>query len=94
MVSIQELTVLSARAVTRSYKEDSWGNQVSSLRESVKKRVSWKEAAPQKVLQAGNKGIAIVKNRYQGTAGEDTEGWKRFRCAVMICKIWRSAMAL
>jgi hypothetical protein len=29
--------VLSARAVPRSYKEDCWGNQVSSVRESEEK---------------------------------------------------------
>jgi hypothetical protein len=29
--------VLSVWAVPRSYKEDSWGNQVRSVRESVKK---------------------------------------------------------
>jgi hypothetical protein len=28
--------------VPRNYKEDNWGNQVSSVREPVNKRVSWK----------------------------------------------------
>jgi hypothetical protein len=28
--------------VARSYKEDNWGNQVSSVWKSVKKRDSWK----------------------------------------------------
>jgi hypothetical protein len=41
-VSIREWTVLSARAVPSRYKEDNWSNQVSSLREPVKKRCSWK----------------------------------------------------
>jgi hypothetical protein len=36
--------VLSTQAVPRSYKEDNWGNQVSSVWESVKKRGSWKGA--------------------------------------------------
>jgi hypothetical protein len=27
--------------MTRSYKEDNWGNQSCSVRESVKKRDSW-----------------------------------------------------
>jgi hypothetical protein len=31
--------VLSARSVPRRSKEDNWGNQVSSVGESVKKRV-------------------------------------------------------
>jgi hypothetical protein len=35
MVSVREWTVLSARAVPRSYKEDNWGNQVSSVQEAV-----------------------------------------------------------
>jgi hypothetical protein len=43
-IRIQEWTVLSARAVPRSYKEDNWDNRVSSVRESVKKRDSWKGA--------------------------------------------------
>jgi hypothetical protein len=30
------------------YKEDRWGNRVSSVRESVKKRGSWKGASVQK----------------------------------------------
>jgi hypothetical protein len=34
--------VLPTRAVPRSYKEDNWGNQVSSVRAAVKKRDSWK----------------------------------------------------
>jgi hypothetical protein len=34
--------VLSAWAVPRSYKEDKWHNQVSSVKEAVKKRDSWK----------------------------------------------------
>jgi hypothetical protein len=38
--SIREWTVLFARAVTRVYKEHNWGDQVSSVRESVKKIVS------------------------------------------------------
>jgi hypothetical protein len=32
-------TVFSTMFVQRGYKEDSWGNRVSSVRESVKKRV-------------------------------------------------------
>jgi hypothetical protein len=31
-------TVFSARSVQRSYKEENWGNQVSSVRESEEKR--------------------------------------------------------
>jgi hypothetical protein len=35
-------TVFSTRAMPRSYKEDNWGNQVSSVLEAVKNRDSWK----------------------------------------------------
>jgi hypothetical protein len=39
------------RATLRSYKEDSWSNQDSSLRESVKKRDGSKGAAIQRGLE-------------------------------------------
>jgi hypothetical protein len=51
---------MSARAVPRSYKENSWFNEISSVRESVKKRGSWKGAAVQRGLEHGSRGIAIV----------------------------------
>jgi hypothetical protein len=38
-------TVFSTRSVQRGYKEDKWGNWVSSVWEAVKKRDSWKGAA-------------------------------------------------
>jgi hypothetical protein len=60
--------VLFARAVLRSFKEDNWGKQVSSVREAVKKRGSWKEAAVQTELEPGSRGIAIVRSRYQETS--------------------------
>jgi hypothetical protein len=69
--------VLSAQAVPRSYKEDNWGNQVSSVRESVKKRVSWKKAAIQRGIQRGSRRISTVRSHYQGAVGEDTAVWKR-----------------
>jgi hypothetical protein len=46
--------VLSAWAVLRSYKEDNRGNEVSSVWESMKKRVSWKGATIQRGLEHGN----------------------------------------
>jgi hypothetical protein len=33
-------------------------------------------------------------SRYQATAGGDTTDWKDLPCAVVICKVWRSEMAL
>jgi hypothetical protein len=38
-------TVFSTQSVQRGYKEDKWGNRVSSVQKSVKKRRSWKGAA-------------------------------------------------
>jgi hypothetical protein len=64
------------RAVPRSCKEDNWGNQVSSVRESVKKKVSWKGATVQRGLEPRSRGLAIVRSRYQATTSEDTAGWK------------------
>jgi hypothetical protein len=69
-------TAFCTRSVQRGYKEDSWGNGVSSVRESVRKRVSWKEAAIKRGLERGSWRICTVRSRYQGTAGEDTAGWK------------------
>jgi hypothetical protein len=34
-------TVFSARSVQMGYKEDNWGNQVSTVRKAVKRRLSW-----------------------------------------------------
>jgi hypothetical protein len=62
------------RSVPRSYKEDNLGDQVSSVREAVKKRdrrkefctrvceekFSWKGAAIQRELEPGGRGIVIV----------------------------------
>jgi hypothetical protein len=79
-------TVFSARAVPRSYKEDSWGNQVNSVRESMTKSVSWKGAVVQRGLELGSRGVAIVRSCYQETSSEDSAGWERFS---VICKAWK-----
>jgi hypothetical protein len=71
--------VLSARAVPRSYKKDNWGNQVSSERESVKKRGSWKGTAFQRGLEPESKELAIIISRYQEAISEETAGWERLR---------------
>jgi hypothetical protein len=44
-------TVFSTRSLHRGYKEDNWGNQVSSVWESVRKRDSWKGVAAQRGLE-------------------------------------------
>jgi hypothetical protein len=41
-------TVFSTRSVQRGYKENNWGNRLSSIREAVKKRESWKGEAVQR----------------------------------------------
>jgi hypothetical protein len=45
--------VFSTRSVQRGYKEDNWGSRVSSVREAVKKRDSWKGAAIQRGFERG-----------------------------------------
>jgi hypothetical protein len=70
--------VFSLRAVPGCYKGDSWGNEINSVQESVKKRDNWKGAAIQSGLQGGSGRIFTVRSRYQRKAGEDTAGWKRF----------------
>jgi hypothetical protein len=44
-------TVFSTRSVERGYKEDNLRNRVSSVREYVRKRGSWKGAAVQRGLE-------------------------------------------
>jgi hypothetical protein len=62
-------TVFSILFVERGYKEDNWGNRVSSVEEAVEKNESrkgyWKGAAVQGGLEHGSRGIVIVRNRYQ-----------------------------
>jgi hypothetical protein len=48
-------------SVQRGCKEDSWGKQGSSVKEPVNKRGSWNEAAVQRGLDPGSRGIAIVE---------------------------------
>jgi hypothetical protein len=61
----------------RSYKEDNWGNQVSSVWEAVKKRDSLKGATVQRGLEPGSRGLAIVRSHYWATTSKDTVGLKR-----------------
>jgi hypothetical protein len=85
---IREWTVLSARAVPRSYKEDSWGNQVRSVREysSVGRELPFRkdlstEAEESPLLEAFTR-ERLVKT--QQTVKDLAGG-------VMICKVWRLA---
>jgi hypothetical protein len=52
-------------------------------------------AAVQKGLEPGGRGIALVRSRYEEKSSEVIAGWKRLGvCAIVICKVWRPAMAV
>jgi hypothetical protein len=55
---------------------------------------SWKGTAIQRRLQHRSWRISTARSRYQGTADEASADWKNLACAVVICKMWRLAMAL
>jgi hypothetical protein len=44
-------TMFPTRSVQRGYKENNWGNRVSSVLESVRKSGSWKGAAVQRGIE-------------------------------------------
>jgi hypothetical protein len=62
--------------------------QRTSVWESVKKRGSWKDTTIQRRLEHRNWKMSTVRSCYHGMAAEDTSV-----CCV-ICKEWKSAMAL
>jgi hypothetical protein len=62
-----------------------WGNL------SIAGALSWKGAAIQRGLDPGSRGIIIVRNCYQETISGDCN---ISLCSLVICKEWRSAMAL
>jgi hypothetical protein len=48
------------------------------------------EAAIRRGLETGNRGMAIVRNRYQATTSEDIAGWKRLRVwASDLLRVWK-----
>jgi hypothetical protein len=53
-------TVFSTQSVQRGYKEDNWGNRVSSVQEAVKKWDSWKRVTVQRKLEPRSRRIATV----------------------------------
>jgi hypothetical protein len=59
-IDVMLVTVFSTRSVQRGWKKDSWGNRINSVRGSVKKIGSLKEAAIQRRLKPGSRGLAIV----------------------------------
>jgi hypothetical protein len=62
--------------------EGNWGNY-SVLHGSLFKK-SWKGAAVHRRLEAGSRGRAIVRSRYQATTSEHTAGWKYLSVSVMV----------
>jgi hypothetical protein len=68
--------------VPRTYLEKNWGNKVSSIRESVKKRDAETEESP--LLEAVTRG-RLVKTQQAG---------KGLARAVVICELCRLAVAL
>jgi hypothetical protein len=88
---------LSEWAVPRSYKEDIWGNQVSSVKEIVKERESWKRVGRESTLREDSSAEAEESPLLEAV---DRERWvkaqqagKDFACAVVICKVRRLAVA-
>jgi hypothetical protein len=48
---------------------------------------NWKGVVVQRGLELGNRGLVIVRSRYQETSSEDTVGWKKFT-AMHIARCW------
>jgi hypothetical protein len=53
--------MFSTQFVQKNCKEDSWGTQVSSVQEAVKKRDSWKGALIQRGLEPTNRNSPCYK---------------------------------
>jgi hypothetical protein len=75
--------------VPNSYKGDNCGNQVSSIRKSIGRKPPFREdlsvkAEKYPLLEAVSR-EELVKTQQAG---------KDVTCAVVICKLWRLAMAL
>jgi hypothetical protein len=68
VISIWEWAVLSMQSVPRNYKEDNWANHISSVWESVRKRVSWNGVTIQKAHERGSWRISTLIWMSGGTA--------------------------
>jgi hypothetical protein len=73
--------VFSTWSLPRCYKQDS----------VVKKADSWKGAAVQRGVESGRRVIVIVRSRYQT---KTLRAGKDLACILVICKLWKLAMAL
>jgi hypothetical protein len=84
--------------VPRRYKEDNWGNQVSSVQQSVKKRDSWKRAGREpplrKDLSAEAEEFPLLEAVIREGLVKTQQARKCLADAVVICELWRLAVAL
>jgi hypothetical protein len=67
---------------------------VSVVGEPVKKRFSRCSREPAGNEVSWEAEESPMLSRYRGTTGQDTAELKGLACAVVICKVWRLAMAL
>jgi hypothetical protein len=82
--------MFSMWSAPRTYKEEIWVNHsVELLREAEKRwRYSWVDSWQEFCMDG-------CDMRTWAHEAEDTAGWKRLRrCAVVICEVWKSAIAM
>jgi hypothetical protein len=84
--------------VQRSYKEDNWDKQVNSIRESVKKRDSWKRAGREppsrEYLKVEAEESPLIEAVTREQLMKTQQAGKDLACAVVICKVWILAVML
>jgi hypothetical protein len=73
---------VSTWSVPRSFLNENWGDKVSPSREFVKRG-----------LELVKLRISTVRSRCQETVFKDIEDWKSLAGAVVICELWRLAVA-
>jgi hypothetical protein len=83
--------------VQRGYKEDNWGNRVSSVREAVKKRDSWKRVGREPPSRRDSSAEAEESSLLEAVTGKQLvkkrQAGKCLASAVVICELWRLAVA-
>jgi hypothetical protein len=79
--------------VPRSYKEDIWENQVSSVREPEEKKDSW-ESPFREDLSAEAENCPLLEAVTREGLVKTQHAGKDLSCAVVICEVWRLAMEL
>jgi hypothetical protein len=90
--------VFSAESMHGCYKEDNWGNQVCSVREAVKERDSWKKVGRdppfREDLSVEAEESSLLKAVTREQLVKTQQAGKGLVGAVVICKVWRSVVAL